>query len=141
MEGQGKNITKMKMISESHIIDYDVIFVKNFKRPRDFIFVFLTLLHLTLPFLSPHLESDNSDSQSPRSPKLCYGCKQPIQDLNWLHISPDINWHASCLACSECHMVLDEKHTCFMKDGRTYCRKDFVGYVCMYIVCVCVRML
>lgn len=83
-------------------------------------------LYLCYFFPPPSIESDNSEGQSPPALKLCFGCKQPIQDLNWLHVSPDINWHAHCLVCCECQLVLDEKHTCFLREGRAYCRKDFV---------------
>ena len=103
-------------------------------------------------FLSP--ESDHSASQSPSSPKLCYGCKQPIQDEYRLRVSPDLEWHASCLICCACGVNLDENCTCFLKDGKPFCKKDYVRCVCvwselsvgtlvtcMYVcVCVCVRV-
>ena len=28
--------------------------------------------------------------------------------------------------CNECQMFLDETCTCFVRDGKTYCKKDFV---------------
>ena len=27
--------------------------------------------------------------------------------------------------CAECQMFLDENCTCFVRDGKTYCRKDY----------------
>lgn len=86
-------------------------------------------------------ESDQSDSHSPRSPNLCYGCKKPLDDSYRLRVSPDMEWHPSCLVCTECKVNLDEYCTCFMRDGRPYCRNDFMrsaprasGYfkLCLY---------
>lgn len=74
-------------------------------------------------------ESDHSDSYSPLSPKLCFGCKKPIEDKFRLCVSPDLDWHISCLVCCECHLHMDENYTCFLKDGRTYCKKDYIRYV------------
>ena len=28
--------------------------------------------------------------------------------------------------CSDCQMMLDEKHTCFVRDGKTFCKKDYI---------------
>ena len=71
-------------------------------------------------------ESDHSDGYSPESPRLCYGCKKPIEDKYRLCVSPDLDWHTSCLVCAECNMNMDENWTCFLKEGRTYCKKDYV---------------
>ena len=30
------------------------------------------------------------------------------------------------LQCSECQMLLDETHTCFVRDGKTFCKKDYI---------------
>lgn len=60
---------------------------------------------------------------------LCYGCKKPIEDHYRLRVSPDMEWHTGCLACSECQRYLDETCTCFMRDGRPYCRRDYVRQV------------
>ena len=68
------------------------------------------------------------------------GCHGPIHDQFILRVSPDLSWHAACLKvsgdtrdhynhlynnlqCHECQMFLDENHTCFVREGRTYCRK------------------
>ena len=74
-------------------------------------------------------DSDQSDSHSPRSPHLphlCYGCKKPFEGTYRLRVSPDMEWHPSCLVCSECQRNLDEFCTCFIKDGRPYCKKDYM---------------
>lgn len=59
-------------------------------------------------------------------PKHCFGCKKPIEDEYRLRVSPDLEWHAACLACFECQKLLDENCTCFMHEGRPYCRRDYV---------------
>ena len=28
--------------------------------------------------------------------------------------------------CSDCQMMLDEKHTCFVREGKTFCKKDYI---------------
>ena len=32
------------------------------------------------------------------------------------------------LQCSECQMLLDETHTCFVRDGKTFCKKDYIRW-------------
>lgn len=63
----------------------------------------------------------------PTSKKNCHGCKLPIEDDFSLHVSPNLEWHVACLVCCECQEFLDENcETCFIKDGRPYCRSDYV---------------
>ena len=57
---------------------------------------------------------------------LCVGCGSHIQDQYILRVAPDLEWHASCLKCVECAVFLDENCTCFVRDGKTYCRRDYV---------------
>ncbi|XP_046446359.1 LIM/homeobox protein lim-7-like [Daphnia pulex] len=57
---------------------------------------------------------------------LCVGCGSPIQDQYILRVAPDLEWHASCLKCVECGIFLDENCTCFVRDGKTFCRRDYV---------------
>lgn len=59
-------------------------------------------------------------------PPLCVGCGGTIHDQFILRVSPDLSWHAACLKCNECQMFLDENCTCFVRDGKTYCKKDYV---------------
>ncbi|EFX80883.1 hypothetical protein DAPPUDRAFT_50562, partial [Daphnia pulex] len=56
----------------------------------------------------------------------CVGCGSPIQDQYILRVAPDLEWHASCLKCVECGIFLDENCTCFVRDGKTFCRRDYV---------------
>ncbi|KAK7891558.1 hypothetical protein WMY93_023521 [Mugilogobius chulae] len=57
---------------------------------------------------------------------LCVGCGSPILDQYILRVSPDLKWHAACLKCAECSQHLDETRTCFVRNGKTYCKRDYV---------------
>ncbi|KAL9706355.1 hypothetical protein quinque_009873 [Culex quinquefasciatus] len=57
---------------------------------------------------------------------LCVGCGTQIHDQYILRVAPDLEWHAACLKCQECHQFLDESCTCFVRDGKTYCKRDYV---------------
>lgn len=56
----------------------------------------------------------------------CVGCSLEIKDRYILRVAPDLKWHAACLKCEECHQYLDENCTCFIRDGKTYCKQDYV---------------
>jgi len=56
----------------------------------------------------------------------CVGCGGQIHDQYILRVAPNLEWHAACLKCCECQMFLDENCTCFVRDGKTYCKKDYV---------------
>ena len=57
---------------------------------------------------------------------VCRGCEGHIHDQYILRVAPDMEWHAACLRCADCHKFLDEFCTCFVRDGRTYCRNDYI---------------
>lgn len=57
---------------------------------------------------------------------FCVGCGGQIHDQYILRVSPDLEWHAACLKCQECRQFLDESSTCFVRDGKTYCKRDYV---------------
>ncbi|KAJ6625681.1 Insulin gene enhancer protein ISL-1, partial [Pseudolycoriella hygida] len=57
---------------------------------------------------------------------LCAGCGTQNHDQYILRVAPDLEWHAACLKCQECRQFLDEKCTCFVRDGKTYCKRDYV---------------
>ncbi|XP_050044745.1 insulin gene enhancer protein ISL-1 isoform X2 [Dermacentor andersoni] len=61
-----------------------------------------------------------------RSRRVCAGCGAPIRDQYILRVAPDLEWHAACLKCADCHQFLDETCTCFVRDGKTYCKRDYV---------------
>ncbi|XP_063980609.1 insulin gene enhancer protein ISL-1 isoform X1 [Diachasmimorpha longicaudata] len=56
---------------------------------------------------------------------LCVGCGGWIHDQWILRVAPDLEWHAACLKCAECQQFLDERCTCFVRDGKTYCKRDY----------------
>ena len=60
---------------------------------------------------------------------MCVGCGGQIQDQYILRVAPDLEWHASCLKCADCNQYLDETCTCFVRDGKTYCKRDYVRCV------------
>nr|BAB40339.1 islet [Halocynthia roretzi] len=57
---------------------------------------------------------------------LCVGCGTPIQDQYMLRVAPNLEWHAGCLKCADCGLHLDESRTCFVRDGKTYCKQDYI---------------
>ncbi|XP_017602357.1 PREDICTED: insulin gene enhancer protein ISL-1 [Corvus brachyrhynchos] len=65
---------------------------------------------------------------------LCVGCGNQIHDQYILRVSPDLEWHAACLKCAECNQYLDETCTCFVRDGKTYCKRDYIRYA-IYTPC------
>ncbi|KAL1513074.1 hypothetical protein ABEB36_002548 [Hypothenemus hampei] len=68
----------------------------------------------------------NGQNKKPRRLSHCVGCGGQIHDQYILRVAPDLEWHAACLKCQECHMFLDENCTCFVRDGKTYCKRDYV---------------
>ncbi|NXL52021.1 ISL1 protein, partial [Podilymbus podiceps] len=69
---------------------------------------------------------------------LCVGCGNQIHDQYILRVSPDLEWHAACLKCAECNQYLDETCTCFVRDGKTYCKRDYIRYA-IYVAAPSVR--
>jgi len=61
--------------------------------------------------------------------RICTGCGGKIHDQFILRVAPDLEWHASCLRCRECQRCLDETHTCFVRDGKIFCRDDYLRWV------------
>ncbi|KAK6180479.1 insulin gene enhancer protein ISL-1 isoform X1 [Patella vulgata] len=65
-------------------------------------------------------------AKKPRRTSVCVGCGSNIHDQFILRVAPDLEWHASCLKCADCNQYLDESCTCFVRDGKTYCKRDYV---------------
>ncbi|BFZ01536.1 hypothetical protein BsWGS_04574 [Bradybaena similaris] len=61
-----------------------------------------------------------------RNLSVCVGCGSQINDQYIMQVSPDLCWHAACLKCADCEQYLDESCTCFVRDGKTYCKRDYV---------------
>ncbi|GIZ03812.1 insulin gene enhancer protein isl-2a [Caerostris extrusa] len=62
-----------------------------------------------------------------RRSSTCVGCGAAITDQYILRVSPDLEWHAACLKCADCHQYLDETCTCFVRDGRPTARETTSG--------------
>uniref|UniRef100_A0A0K8USP8 Insulin gene enhancer protein ISL-1 n=2 Tax=Bactrocera latifrons TaxID=174628 RepID=A0A0K8USP8_BACLA len=78
--------------------------------------------------MNHHLELDchGHDVIKKQRLSLCVGCGGQIHDQYILRVAPDLEWHAACLKCQECRQFLDESCTCFVRDGKTYCKRDYV---------------
>ena len=59
------------------------------------------------------------------SSNLCIGCGLLIKDQYIYKVLPDMQWHESCLKCSECDCKLEENSTCFVKNGKAFCKTDY----------------
>ncbi|XP_062316640.1 insulin gene enhancer protein isl-2a isoform X2 [Osmerus eperlanus] len=76
---------------------------------------------------SSFLDDMGDHSKKKSGIAMCVGCGGQIHDQYILRVSPDLEWHAACLKCSECSQYLDETCTCFVRDGKTYCKRDYVS--------------
>jgi len=59
----------------------------------------------------------------------CVGCGDVILDQYVLRVAPDMEWHASCLRCTDCQQLLDETCTCFVRYGKVYCKPDYMRLI------------
>lgn len=57
---------------------------------------------------------------------VCVGCGSQIHDQYIMRVAPDLEWHAGCLKCADCSQYLDESCTCYVRDGKTYCKRDYL---------------
>ncbi|KAL3867003.1 hypothetical protein ACJMK2_044244 [Sinanodonta woodiana] len=76
------------------------------------------------------MTADTQPTPTPQPTKkrrlsLCVGCGSQITDQFILRVAPDLEWHASCLKCADCNQFLDETCTCFVREGKTYCKRDY----------------
>lgn len=78
--------------------------------------------------MNHHLDLDCHGHDVIKKQRLshCVGCGGQIHDQYILRVAPDLEWHAACLKCQECRQFLDESCTCFVRDGKTYCKRDYV---------------
>lgn len=56
---------------------------------------------------------------------VCHGCEEPISDQFILRVSPDLQWHSSCLRCSQCNVSLSGLPSCYVKNGKPFCKSDY----------------
>lgn len=58
--------------------------------------------------------------------KTCAGCKGEIRERYLLH-AVEKYWHANCLKCSQCGVVLDQVgKSCFVKGTSILCKNDYI---------------
>ncbi|XP_018902193.1 LIM/homeobox protein Awh isoform X2 [Bemisia tabaci] len=57
----------------------------------------------------------------------CVACGQAITDKYLLQVN-DRSWHAQCLRCSICQIVLDRQPSCFIRDDSIYCKQDYANF-------------
>nr|XP_033776746.1 insulin gene enhancer protein ISL-2 isoform X2 [Geotrypetes seraphini] len=79
-----------------------------------------------ISFQYPFLGAMGDHSKKKPGLSMCVGCGSQIHDQYILKVSPDLEWHAACLKCAECSQYLDETCTCFVRDGKTYCKRDYI---------------
>ncbi|CAK9290665.1 unnamed protein product [Gordionus sp. m RMFG-2023] len=72
------------------------------------------------------LQKHFTENINPSSP-ICTGCGCEIRDPFILRVSPNLEWHASCLKCMYCDKYLDETCTCYFKNGKAYCKRDYLN--------------
>ncbi|CAN8019725.1 unnamed protein product [Ixodes persulcatus] len=86
------------------------------------------------PKTSPDGHDQTPSHDGPCSPKpgvvedgslLCSGCEIPIQERFYLQ-ALDRPWHTGCLRCCRCGAGLDTQASCFAREGRIYCKDDYL---------------
>ncbi|XP_042148948.1 LIM/homeobox protein Lhx9 isoform X2 [Ixodes scapularis] len=86
------------------------------------------------PKTSPDGHDQTPSHDRPCSPKpgvvedgslLCSGCEIPIQERFYLQ-ALDRPWHTGCLRCCRCGAGLDTQASCFAREGRIYCKDDYL---------------
>jgi hypothetical protein len=69
--------------------------------------------------------SSNINNSNSTNASVCLGCGLLIQDKFVFQVLPDTHWHEHCLKCAECDCKLNENGTCFVKNGKAYCKLDY----------------
>lgn len=59
---------------------------------------------------------------------VCFGCGAAIYDPFIMHVQPDLKWHGRCLKCHKCERGLSDETSCFVRNGKAYCREDYCKY-------------
>ncbi|KAK7488067.1 hypothetical protein BaRGS_00020658, partial [Batillaria attramentaria] len=70
---------------------------------------------------------NNRNRNSNRNNRFfCVVCRHLIRDRFVLRMSDDTYYHEACLQCNECGEPLSRHNACYKKDGRIYCRNDYL---------------
>uniref|UniRef100_A0A914CD31 Uncharacterized protein n=1 Tax=Acrobeloides nanus TaxID=290746 RepID=A0A914CD31_9BILA len=75
---------------------------------------------------SPFLLSASSETKSTKRMSICSSCGQQITDRFILRVHPNLEFHAGCLKCTDCNRFLDETCTAFVRNGKTFCKEDYL---------------
>ena len=110
----------------SYFISYTLYFISNLYFPLKWECVMNILWWLQYRNVGLICVIINDVPGSVRQFSTCVGCGGQIHDQFILRVAPNLEWHAACLKCNECQMFLDENCTCFVRDGKTYCKKDYL---------------
>lgn len=54
----------------------------------------------------------------------CVACGAPILDRYLLKVCDSL-WHEQCLACSICDVRLAQSPSCYVRDGKIFCKIDY----------------
>ncbi|XP_033108816.1 insulin gene enhancer protein isl-1-like [Anneissia japonica] len=86
----------------------------------------MTLDDAQVAIKASQVNKEASGVGSNRRISMCVGCGGQIYDQYILRVAPDLEWHGRCLKCADCDTYLDETCTCFVRDGKPYCKKDYL---------------
>ncbi|XP_054163745.1 LIM/homeobox protein Awh-like [Oppia nitens] len=68
--------------------------------------------------------------------KICYGCGSSLATSPIIaSVSGHHQWHINCLRCSECDQSLSHCRSCYLKNGRIYCKNDYIKLINQTIKC------
>ena len=56
--------------------------------------------------------------------EVCSGCGSLIAERYLLKVSERC-WHPACLRCTVCQTTLDHHASCYVREGRVYCKVDY----------------
>ncbi|VDL19308.1 unnamed protein product [Hymenolepis diminuta] len=70
-------------------------------------------------------EHDMGTPFSNQEEAVCFGCGAAIYDPFIMHVQPDLKWHGRCLKCHKCERGLSDQTSCFVRNGKPYCREDY----------------
>ncbi|CAG2113897.1 unnamed protein product, partial [Medioppia subpectinata] len=67
---------------------------------------------------------------------ICYGCRSSLATAPIIaSVSGHHQWHINCLRCSECDQSLSHCRSCYLKNGRIYCKTDYSKLINQLIKC------
>lgn len=76
--------------------------------------------------MAPTSDGPDLSGTSAMNCSICTGCGNRIKEQYLLRVHPNMVWHVTCLKCQECGESLNEECTCFVRDGKPFCKEDYV---------------